>query len=145
MDGSTVDQLAAELGGTIVAQVAPQELPLYRTISQAYLLSPNEIHSKPRNKDEMLGFGIPEAVTYLTPAILPILSTVIKFLAEEIKDSIHHQHLVGNIHESPLRRDLQLTFISDVFAMLVNSGAFLAILVRLVVFRRRTSGAIPAR
>ncbi len=45
----------------------------------------------------MLGFGLAEAVTYLTPVIPTVLSSVIKFLAEEIKTSVHDQLLVGDL------------------------------------------------
>jgi hypothetical protein len=37
-----------------------------------------------------------EAVTYLSPVILPVVASVLKFLAEEVKSSIHDQHLVGD-------------------------------------------------
>ena len=95
MSISEFDQIAAEVGRDVVGRAAPQELPLYRSISTAYLQSPSEISSKSMNKDEMLGFGVAEAVTYITPIALPVLSGVLKFLAEELKTSIRDQHLVG--------------------------------------------------
>jgi hypothetical protein len=93
---SEYDQLAAEIGRDIVSRAAPQELPLYRAISTAYLQSPSDISGKPMNKDEMLGFGVAEAVIYMTPVALPVLSCILKFLAEAIKSSVHDQHLVGD-------------------------------------------------
>jgi hypothetical protein len=96
MSTSEFDQLAAEIGRDIVARAAPQELPLYRSISAAYLQSPSDASSKSINREETLGFGVAEAVTYLTPVALPVLSAVLKFLADEIKSSIHDQHLVGD-------------------------------------------------
>jgi hypothetical protein len=97
MPTSEFDQLSAEIGRAIVSRAAPQELPLYRSISQAYLQAPGEIQSKAVIKDEMLGFGVAEAATYLTPVILPVLTSILKFLAEEVKSSIHDQHLVGDV------------------------------------------------
>jgi len=96
MPTSEFDQLSAEIGRSIVSRAAPQELPLYRSISQAYLQAPGDIQGKAVSKDEMLGFGMAEAVTYLTPVILPVLTSVLKFLAEEVKTSVHDQHLVGD-------------------------------------------------
>jgi hypothetical protein len=96
MSASEFDQLAAEFGRNVVARAAPQELPLYRAISESYIKDPQHTIKYGRNKDEMLGFGMAETVTYLTPIILPVLSTVFKFIAEEIKSSIHDQHLVGD-------------------------------------------------
>jgi len=97
MSTSEFDRLATELGREIVARAAPQELPLYRSISQSYLEAPDQIHRKTVSKDEMLGFGVGAAVAYLTPTLLAVLSWVLKFLAEEIKSSIHDQHLVGDV------------------------------------------------
>jgi hypothetical protein len=96
MPASEFDQLSVEFGRDIILRAAPQELPLYRRLSQAYLQAPGTIHANTGGKDEMLGFGLGEAVTYLTPVVLPVLSSVIKFLAEEIKSSIHDQHLIGD-------------------------------------------------
>ena len=97
MSTSEFDRLATEVGREIVAQAAPQELPLYRSISQSYLEAPEQIDRKTVSKDEMLGFGVGAAVTYLTPTLLAVLSWVLKFLAEELKSSVHDQHLVGDI------------------------------------------------
>lgn len=97
MSVSEFDQIAAEVGRDVMARAAPQELPLYRSMSIAYLQSPSAIPSKSVSKDEMLGFGVAEAITYLTPVALPVLSAVLKFLADELKSYIHDQHLVGDV------------------------------------------------
>lgn len=89
--------MAAEFGRDFVARAAPQELPLYRALSQSYLNDPNGVASRGKAKDEMLGFGMGEAITYLTPILLPVLSSVFKFLADELKSSVHDQHLVGDL------------------------------------------------
>jgi len=97
MPASQFDQIAAEFGRDFVARAAPQELPLYRALSQSYLSNPDEPAKAAKGKDEMLGFGMAETVTYLTPFLLPVLSSVFKFLAGELKSSIHDQHLVGDL------------------------------------------------
>lgn len=97
MPASQFDQMAAEFGRDFVARAAPQELPLYRALSQSYLSNPDNPAKAARGKDEMLGFGMAETVTYLTPILLPVLSSVFKFLADELRDSIHDQHLVGDL------------------------------------------------
>ncbi|HWY42699.1 MAG TPA: hypothetical protein VNX66_04340 [Candidatus Sulfotelmatobacter sp.] len=96
MSSSEFDQLAAEIGRDIVARAAPQELPLYRSVSAAYLQSPSDVSGESIHKEEILGFGVAEAVTYITPVALPVLSSVLTFLAGELKSSIHDQHLIGD-------------------------------------------------
>jgi hypothetical protein len=39
-------------------------------------------------KDEVLGFGLAEAATFLTPLVLAVITEVVKFLAEEVKQSL---------------------------------------------------------
>jgi len=46
MPTSEFDQLSVEIGPTIVARAAPLELPLYRSLSQAYLQAPEDIRRK---------------------------------------------------------------------------------------------------
>lgn len=104
MPATEYDQLSAQFGREVVARAAPQELGLYRAISESYLRDPEAVNKQARSKDEMLGFGIAETVTYLTPVILPVLSYVFKFLAEEIKSSVHDQHLVGDAIRKLLTR-----------------------------------------
>ena len=77
-------QLIIDLSRDLLAQVAPQELPLFRAASQAYQSDPDALSKSGGEKDEMLGFGAGEVAALLTPAVLLITSEVVKFLAEEV-------------------------------------------------------------
>lgn len=76
-------QLLIDLSRDIVAQTAPQELPLFRPIIEAYLKNPEKTLKGQRNKDELLGFGITEVTMLLTPLVLATMTEVIKFVKDE--------------------------------------------------------------
>ena len=69
----------------IISHAAPQELTLFRLMSEAYFKDPNHILHARSGKDEMLGAGVTEVVTLLTPAALAVLTEVARFLAGEFK------------------------------------------------------------
>jgi hypothetical protein len=85
---SDQNQLIADLTRDIVAQTVPQELPLFRTISAAYFKNPDKVLKGQSGKDEMLGFGVAEAVIMLTPSILAIMSQVVQFVMAEVQKSV---------------------------------------------------------
>ncbi|MBV6391973.1 MAG: hypothetical protein KPEEDBHJ_01189 [Anaerolineales bacterium] len=86
MDNQIMTQLVGELSRDMLSEVAPQELPLFRAASQAYFKNPNALPKT--GGDDMLGFGAGEAMSLLTPYLLPAVTEVIKFLAEEIKKAV---------------------------------------------------------
>jgi hypothetical protein len=84
------NQLIADIARDLIAQTAPQELPLFRATSTAYFKHPNQmLRGISGQKEEMLGFGveIAGAVTFVSPIALAVVDEVIKFIAGEIKDS----------------------------------------------------------
>jgi hypothetical protein len=85
---SDQNRLIADLTRDIVAQTAPQELPLFRTMSAAYFKNPDKVLKDQSGKDEMLGFGVSEAVIMLTPSILAIMSQVVTFVTAEVQKSV---------------------------------------------------------
>ncbi len=85
---SNQNQLIADLTRDIVAQTAPQELPLFRIMSAAYFKNPDQVLKGQSGKDEMLGFGVAEAVVMLTPSILAIMSQVVNFVMAEVQNSV---------------------------------------------------------
>lgn len=90
METATDTQLVTELAREVVASVAPTELPMYRAISSAW----QEDRQRPARsggRDEMLGFGIGEAVALLTPVILAVVRDVLVFLGEEIRKQFKDQ------------------------------------------------------
>jgi len=75
----------AEIAREVVARAAPHELPLYRSVSTAYFAAPESAATRKAAKDEMLAFGVGEALAMLTPAVLAITKEVLVFLIEQIK------------------------------------------------------------
>ncbi len=88
MDSSDQNQLIADLSRDIVAQTAPQELPLFRSMSTAYFKDPEKLLKGQSGKDEMLGFAVAGVVIMLTPTILAIMSQVVQFLITEVEKSV---------------------------------------------------------
>ncbi len=82
------NQLVADLARDIVAQTAPQELPLFRATSAAYFNNPNQVLRRRDGKDQMLGFGAGEAVLMLTPTVLVIVNQVVTFVITEVQKAV---------------------------------------------------------
>lgn len=91
MDNQTTNQLVSDISRDVLSEVAPQELPLFRAASQAYFKDPNHATTPNANSEDMLGFGAGEAVTLLTPYLLPAAVEVVKFLAEEVKKAVSEE------------------------------------------------------
>jgi hypothetical protein len=88
MDELSQEQLVEALAKDLVAQIAPQELPLFRATSQAYFQNSDRLLKGQDPKDEMLGFGVGESVTLLTPFILSILVEIVKYLSNEFASTV---------------------------------------------------------
>lgn len=85
------DQLIIDLSRNVIAEVAPEELPLFRPLGKAYLQNPEKIGEDPSSGDEMLGFGVGETVTLITPYVFPIISSVVIYLAREVGDALKEE------------------------------------------------------
>ncbi|MBV8096490.1 MAG: hypothetical protein JO110_25260 [Acetobacteraceae bacterium] len=77
------NDVVAEVGRAIIVAVAPQELPLFRPISEAFFKDPGRARPRGRGRDDILGFGTVEA-SLLTPVVLTMVTHVGMFLVEEI-------------------------------------------------------------
>jgi hypothetical protein len=88
MDDLSQERLVEVLAKDLVAQIAPQELPLFRSTSQAYFQNSDKYFKGQESKDEMLGFGVGESVTLLTPFILSILVEIVKYLSNEFASTV---------------------------------------------------------
>lgn len=88
MADSTQNQLIAEVTRDLISQVAPQERALFKSISERYFQNPEQVLADQPSKDELLGFGIGEAVELITPIALAVSADVIKFLYEEAKNAM---------------------------------------------------------
>jgi hypothetical protein len=91
MESANMNQLIAELSRDLVSEIAPEELPLFRTASATYFQNPGRALAAQDNKDDLLGFGTGEVVTLLTPYVLAITTEVVGYLVVEIKKSAASQ------------------------------------------------------
>ena len=91
MTDAAQQQVVADIARGVVGQVAPQELPLFRAQSAAYFQSPEKALKGQRGKDEMLGFGGGEVVTFLTPVVLSVTTAVINFLIPQVQQALQSQ------------------------------------------------------
>jgi len=81
MSTRPLDAAIAEVARALVAQVAPQELPLFRTLSKAYFAHPDKPIPFDGGRDNPLGFGQGGRVSVATPAILAASSAVVSYVA----------------------------------------------------------------
>lgn len=81
------NQLIADVAHDIIAQTEPGELPLFRAISTEYFKRPTEAAKNQSGGDELLGFGIGDAVPLVTPAMLVVMTQVVAFLTEVVRQS----------------------------------------------------------
>lgn len=88
MTSADNNQLIADVARDIVAQTAPQELPLFRMTSAEYFKKPDKALKNQAGKDEILGFGTAEMVSLLTPIVLTVVTEVVTFLTLEVKEAI---------------------------------------------------------
>ena len=82
----TENAVTIEVARGLVATAAPQELPLFRATSQAYLADPRSVleHERP---DDMLGFGPAAAAAFVTPVALEVAKTVVGFLFTQVSQA----------------------------------------------------------
>jgi hypothetical protein len=76
--------LIAEMSRDVVAEVAPDELSLFRMNSSAYFKNPKKALESQEAKDDALGFGIEAAVPLLTPIVIAVVSEVITHLEQSL-------------------------------------------------------------
>ncbi len=91
MQQITQQQATTDLALMVIEQLAPQELPLFRETSEAFFRNPDAAMRSQVGKDEMLGFGMGEAVTFISPLVIFVAQKVIEFAMEPSKESIQQQ------------------------------------------------------
>lgn len=78
-------QLAINLSHVLVEQSAPEEIPMFGMMSEAYLRNPDKALKRQTGGDEMLGFGMGvEVASLITPVILAVVTKVLKFISDEV-------------------------------------------------------------
>jgi hypothetical protein len=75
----------------LVAQIAPQELPLFRPIKEAYFKDLEKTLQRHTAKDEMLGFEVAEAAMLITPIVLGVVTEVVKYIGEQLLQTIKQE------------------------------------------------------
>lgn len=81
-------QLITGLAREIIAEIAPQELPMFRAQSAAYFEDPEQAIKNQAGKDDVLGFGSGAAAAFVTPAVLALAPVIINFVKEAARESI---------------------------------------------------------
>jgi hypothetical protein len=74
----------AQVGRSIVASIAPQELLLYRMHSQEFFRNPARALAPPKPREDAMGFGAGEAVQLVTPLVLMALHEVVRAVGQEV-------------------------------------------------------------
>jgi hypothetical protein len=107
---ATPDDLVAALARATVERAAPEELPLFGPMSEAYLADPSALDDGKR-RDAMLGFGVDAAVLLVTPVALQVARDVLGFLHEQLRERAREHgegaidriiaRLVGKKDETP--------------------------------------------
>ena len=82
-------KLVAEVARDAVAQLSPQELPLFVASSRAFFKDPDAIQVDGR--DEMIGFGVGEAAGMISPVVLAVTLEVVRSVAEQIKETLKEE------------------------------------------------------
>ncbi len=80
--------LVNEIALDVVAEIAPQELPIFRATSSSYFADPVGAMKSLQPQDNPLGFGIESTAILLTPVVLHILSEVFQILTEIAKKAV---------------------------------------------------------
>jgi hypothetical protein len=87
----TKNQLIADLAQDVVTEIAPQELTMFRMQSEAYFRDPEEALKPQTGKDDMLGFGIGDAASFMTPAVLAATTIVFNFVVAAVTESTQEE------------------------------------------------------
>lgn len=80
MENSANATLVAEVARDVLAEIAPQEMPIFPAASRAYFADPAAVLEQSRSKDNVLGFGTEALAVLFTPAVLLVLSETLEYL-----------------------------------------------------------------
>jgi hypothetical protein len=80
--------LISDISRSVVAEISPAEIPLFRYQSDAFFQSGGQGVAIEQGKDDVLGFGSGETVTLLTPFVLPVVTEVVAYMANALKESL---------------------------------------------------------
>ena len=81
------DEIVGSIGRELVSRLAPEELPLYPSLVKQAQGAKRGRRGKASSDDQLLGFGVAEAMTILTPVILSFSGSFWKALVAEAADN----------------------------------------------------------
>jgi hypothetical protein len=85
VSGTPVDDaLIAGVARNAVERAAPEELPLFRPVSEAFFEDPDAL-DRPGGGDQLLGFGVDAAVVLVTPVALSVARDVVRFVGDQLR------------------------------------------------------------
>ncbi len=87
-DGEAMDDLIADISRDVVAEIAPEELPIFDENKEHYLRDPDGAAARQEGRDEALGFGLPDAVPFVAPVVVAVVSEVVKSVARSVLDAV---------------------------------------------------------
>jgi hypothetical protein len=85
------NDLVADVARQLVARTAPQELPLFRAVSDAYFRDPRTVLEPKGGRDDLLGFGVDAAMMLVTPVALEVAKSVVAFLVTQVRDAVEKE------------------------------------------------------
>lgn len=92
-------ELITEIARDVIKELAPEEVPMFSAVSQAYFADPRRATSGKGSRRSPLGFGSEAVELILTPVVLAATAKAVECLAE-----IRFQHITREGTVSALRR-----------------------------------------
>jgi hypothetical protein len=80
--------LVVDVARLVVAELAPEEMVVFPHVSAAYFEPRHGRRRRSTGPDDILGFGVAEAATFLTPVALSVLVDVVNYLRTEVLRAI---------------------------------------------------------
>ena len=129
----TQNELVGDIARDVVTQLAPQELPIFRAVRDAYFANPESALKNLKSEDGVLGFGLDPTAFLFTPVVLHVLSEIVQFLIPIAKKAV--QDRVGS-EVAELSKRLFNKLKIAVFAPIPNARESVAMQVNPELFRR---------
>jgi hypothetical protein len=84
MSEATTNELVIEFSRALIMEVAPEELPSFKSASKAYLKDPKQLLATYEVREKPTSFGVADILPLFTPAVLTVAGAVINFLIKEV-------------------------------------------------------------
>ncbi|MEC3976972.1 hypothetical protein [Amycolatopsis sp. H20-H5] len=87
-DSQVSDEFVVESARKVVASLAPEELPLFDPVSQAYLRDPRKVLGDRGRPGAVLGSGIDVTIAVLSPVALAVATAVGQQLVDKASGAV---------------------------------------------------------